>query len=150
MFAPGRLLLLLGLLRLSRAQARQTQTGVEKRREELRWFPADNSADCDADPGLEQVGGEMGCRHGPTGPGGEAQSGLPDGRGEVLPVRARWRGGGAKLQVGRCSGGRRRRRFLCGICNISFKLDRRKGLKAGAGKKTVAKRVGSASAKKGL
>ena len=27
----------------------------EKRREELRWFPADNISDCDAEPGLEQV-----------------------------------------------------------------------------------------------
>ena len=27
----------------------------EKKREELRWFPADNISDCDAEPGLEQV-----------------------------------------------------------------------------------------------
>ena len=26
-----------------------------KKREELRWFPADNVSDCDAEPGLEQV-----------------------------------------------------------------------------------------------
>ena len=26
-----------------------------KKREELRWFPADNISDCDAEPGLEQV-----------------------------------------------------------------------------------------------
>ena len=41
----------------------QTQSGSgglvvssdEKKREELRWFPADNISDCDAEPGLEQV-----------------------------------------------------------------------------------------------
>ena len=27
----------------------------DKKREELRWFPADNISDCDAEPGLEQV-----------------------------------------------------------------------------------------------
>ena len=42
-------------------------------------------------------------------------------------------------------------RFLCGTCNISFKLDRRKGLKVDGGKKSeLASRAISSPAKKGL
>ena len=41
-------------------------------------------------------------------------------------------------------------RFLCGTCNISFKLDRRKGLKVDGKKKELASRTISVPAKKGL
>ena len=33
---------------------------VKKKREELRWFPADQEDDCDQEPGLEQVRERMG------------------------------------------------------------------------------------------
>ena len=41
-------------------------------------------------------------------------------------------------------------RFLCGTCNISFKLDRRKGLKVDGKKKELASRAISVATKKGL
>ena len=43
-------------LHLAQAQAESTSESPEKkRRDELRWFPADNISDCDAEPGIEQV-----------------------------------------------------------------------------------------------
>ena len=32
-----------------------SENQVEKKREELKWFPADQEDDCDQEPGLEQV-----------------------------------------------------------------------------------------------
>merc|ERR1712037_828936 len=75
-----------------------------KKREELRWFPANNISDCDAEPGLEQVREErpsLACRE------DEERSVCVAELGEMGTTT--WR-------------------FLCGTCNISFKLDRRKGL----------------------
>jgi len=99
----------------------------EKRREELRWFPADNISDCDAEPGLEQV-----------------REGKPSLACRVDEERF-------------CLCGRVERngtttwRFLCGTCNISFKLDRRKGLKVDGKKKELASRtIISVPVKKGL
>ena len=33
----------------------ETEKDLEKKREDLRWFPADKEQDCEKEPGLEQV-----------------------------------------------------------------------------------------------
>jgi len=98
----------------------------EKKREELRWFPADNISDCDAEPGLEQVREgrpSLACRE-------DEERFCLCGRVERKGTTT-WR-------------------FLCGTCNISFKLDRRKGLKVDGKKKELASRTISVATKKGL
>jgi len=115
-----------------------------KKREELRWFPADNVSDCDAEPGLEQVregrpslacreDEERFCLCGRVGRNGTTN----------------WRfGSDLNLLVSHISPSSR---FLCGTCNISFKLDRRKGSKVDGKKKELASRtLISVPAKKGL
>jgi len=98
-----------------------------KKREELRWFPADNVSDCDAEPGLEQV-----------------REGRPS-----LACREDEERFCLCGRVGR--NGTTSWRFLCGTCNISFKLDRRKGSKVDGKKKELASRtLISVPAKKGL
>jgi len=112
----------------------QAQSGSEglvvssddKKQKELRWFPADNISDCDAEPGLEQVREgrpSLACRE-------DDERFCLCGRVERQGTTT-WR-------------------FLCGTCNISFKLDRRKGLKVEGKKKELASRTISVPAKKGL
>ena len=73
-------------------EVRTGEAGEDKRRDQLRWFPADSETDCQVQPGPEQVETDlslMSCSS-CAGEGGEAQQGLQGGRGEVLSVWQGW------------------------------------------------------------
>lgn len=60
MFAKWGLLLIIGVASIVRAQddnsIDDSVTDDDKKRELLRWFPADSDEDCEEQPGAEQVG----------------------------------------------------------------------------------------------
>ena len=87
---------------------------------------------------------------------GQAEPCLSRRRGTFLLVRESWEKGDDNLEVvfqqfWFCDENISfSPRFLCGTCNISFKLDRRKGLKVDGKKKELASRTISVATKKGL
>merc|ERR1739838_118025 len=99
---------------------------LQKKREQLRWFPADNEEDCEQEPGVEQVR-------------------------EGKPSKACREDEERFCLCGRVGGkeGKVDWRFLCGTCNISFKLDRTKKIGQDI-KKTEAKNVKNVSKRRKL
>ena len=53
--ALGKLSLLVTCLTLVLCQDLDNEVETERRREELRWFPADSEGECEVQPGAEQV-----------------------------------------------------------------------------------------------